>query len=273
MRETSLIRNTKSLEWKLNLQESYLFSWIYELPSWADKVVVGNDIYYFCSKTKIVEELPLLSSKVDTIYRHIRSLSDKGVIVSKKIEGRDYLMITKKGTTWNEHELGRKNEDSEKNPSRLGKKSESDSEKNPTDNYTIYDNYTKDTIAFFKKNEKDSEMFNFLKESFMKKFFLEAQTNYEWSAKDSGHVYPLINAIHRKIVERQGDRDFLKEEIKDAISIFLDASWDLRDGYFLTGYTVSNIRSKFNEIFLRIKTRQNGKQTSKNSNPYLYSDI
>lgn len=130
MKYTSLIDNVKSLEWGLNIQEAYLFSWVYSLPSWADKVIIGTDVFYFGSKTKAIEDYPLLTDKPDTVYRYYKSLEQKGLILIKKIDGKDYLALTEKSKTW-----GSKSEQSEKNPRLLGKKSELNSEKNPT--YTI----------------------------------------------------------------------------------------------------------------------------------------
>lgn len=130
MKYTSLIDNVKSLEWGLSIQEAYLFSWVYSLPSWADKVIIGTDVFYFGSKTKAIEDYPLLTDKPDTVYRYYKSLEQKGLILIKKIDGKDYLALTEKSKTW-----GSKSEQSENNPRLLGKKSEFNSEKNPT--YTI----------------------------------------------------------------------------------------------------------------------------------------
>lgn len=133
MRYSSTINNVKSKEWKLNIQQAYLFAWFYELPSWADKVVIGNDIYYFASKNKAVEELPILTSKKDTMYRYYKQLEVLGLILIKKIDGKDYIAITEKGKLWNYS----KSDTSEINPSTLGNKSESNSEINPTNNNII----------------------------------------------------------------------------------------------------------------------------------------
>ena len=80
MRFYNTINNKKSIEWGLNIQCSYLFSWIYELPSWANKVIIGSDVYYFASKNKIIEELPLLTDKLDTVYRYLKILEEKVVL-------------------------------------------------------------------------------------------------------------------------------------------------------------------------------------------------
>lgn len=140
MKYTSLIDNVKSLEWGLNIQEAYLFSWVYSLPSWADKVIICTDVFYFGSKTKAIEDYPLLTDKPDTVYRYYKSLEQKGLILIKKIDGKDYLALTEKSKTW-----GSKSDHSEKNPTTLGKKSELNSEKNPTYNSISIISELKDT--------------------------------------------------------------------------------------------------------------------------------
>lgn len=128
MRYNSLINNIKSLEWELNLQQAYLFSWLYELPSWADKVIIENEIYYFASKNKACEELPILTDKTDTMYRYYKQLEEKQLILIKKIDGKDYISLTSKAKKWN---LSIPSEGSEKNPSHSGNESERVSDSNP----------------------------------------------------------------------------------------------------------------------------------------------
>lgn len=149
MRYTSTINNVKSKEWGLNIKQAYLFSWIYELPSWAETNTIDGEVYYFSSKTKIIEELSLISDKVDTIYRYLKNLEEFGLIKIKKLGIKDFVLITEKGKTWN----------SEKNPT-LGeiseetrKKIRDNSEKNPTYN-NIIDNIYKDnkSICGFQEN-------------------------------------------------------------------------------------------------------------------------
>lgn len=136
MRFTILINQPKAIEWGLNLPEAAIFQFFYELPSWADKINIGNETFYYAAKSKISNEIPLVTTKPDTTYRHVKKLKEKGLINTIKIENKDYVCITEKGKTWNMHEHGSKSDRSEKNPSDVGKKSENDSEKNPTYNNT-----------------------------------------------------------------------------------------------------------------------------------------
>lgn len=145
MRFSTTINNIKAVEWDLSIQEAYLFAWFYELPSWADKVQMEGETFYFASKNKAVEELPILTEKVDTMYRYYKTLTEKDLIILKKVDGKDFIALTKKAKAWN-LSVGNKSEYSEINPTKLGKKSENNSEKNPTYNSTSINNINKDNI-------------------------------------------------------------------------------------------------------------------------------
>jgi hypothetical protein len=136
MRYSSTINNVNANEWGLSIQQAYLFAWFYELPSWANKVMIENEIYYFASKNKAVEELPILTDKTDTMYRYYKQLEDLGLVHIKKIDNKDYIALTNKAKDWNFY----KSEYSENNPTLLGNLSENNSENNPTYNNIISNN-------------------------------------------------------------------------------------------------------------------------------------
>ncbi|MEX2964741.1 hypothetical protein, partial [Microbulbifer sp. TYP-18] len=148
MELTLSINQAKSIEWELNLQQATLFSFILGAASWADK----QEGYWYLSKGKIIEELPILSDKRDTVYRLASQLIRKDLIERKIINGGDYYRVTQKGLQWNKAEVGKKSEGrknirgSEKNPNNLGKKSEVGSEKNPTYQYTNLSGYQDQNI-------------------------------------------------------------------------------------------------------------------------------
>lgn len=136
MRYSIFINQIKAVEWGLNLSDAAVFSFCYDLSAWADKVILGNEVYYFASRTKALEELPMVSDKPDTIYRIYKRLDDAGLIVWKKIDNKDCIQLTEKAKQWNTAQLGNKSEASEINPKPLGNKSEKEaknhSEINPT---------------------------------------------------------------------------------------------------------------------------------------------
>lgn len=146
MQYTVTINQSKALEWGLNSQQAMLFAFVYGVPSWADAVTRDGEVFYALAKSKIVEELPLLTDKPDTAYRMLKALQDKGLIVLASTNFITLVRLTAKAKAWNKKEdgsekypnQGRKNirGGSEKNPSKVGKKSDPESEKSPTDQDT-----------------------------------------------------------------------------------------------------------------------------------------
>ena len=154
MRFSTYLNNAKCMEWQINATQGILFSLLYEAPAWAKEEIIENKTYYFVSRNLILDELPMFFEKSDTVYRNLKALQEKGLIEYIKQGKKDLIRITAKGKTWNEFKdnNSEKNppfeENSEKNPNNLGKKSEKESknsEKNPTNNNTIY-NYNNTNI-------------------------------------------------------------------------------------------------------------------------------
>lgn len=138
------INQKKALEWNLSSSEAIVFSWLYELASWADRVEYNGFTYYFASRNKAMEELPIITNRSDTMYRLFRSLQDKNIIKIILLEKRDYIYVTEKGKEWYGGKI------SEKNPSNGNKIKEA--EKNPTNNNT---NKRKENNSSFKEEERE----------------------------------------------------------------------------------------------------------------------
>ena len=151
MQFTITINQVKALEWGLNAQQSLLFAFIYECPSWANPIKTDAGIFYALSKAKIVAELPLLTGKPDTAYRMLKALEVAGLIELSSTASITLFRLTDKAKEWNRKvdgsekyptpnkHKGRKNirSTSEKSPSKVGKISEPGSEKSPTNQVTI----------------------------------------------------------------------------------------------------------------------------------------
>ena len=155
MRFSTYINNQKSLEWGLNANQAALFDLLNQASSWAEEVIVDGVVYYWVSRNKVIEELPLFYKTGDTVYRHFSELNEKGLIVylkQGKHGDKDLIRLTEKGKTWNEFKPEPIQDNSEINPSlgdELGNKSEitrkqirDNSEINPTNNNTNYKNTT-----------------------------------------------------------------------------------------------------------------------------------
>ncbi|ALI04405.1 phage replication protein [Pseudomonas sp. FW306-02-F02-AA] len=150
MQYTVTINQAKALEWGLNAQQALLFAFVYECPSWANPIKTDTGIYFALSKSKIVDELPLLTDKPDTAYRLLKALKDSGLIELSSTSSITLIRLTEKAKEWN-RKLdgsekyptsdaldGRKKirSTSDKSPSKVGKKSEPGSEKSPTNQGT-----------------------------------------------------------------------------------------------------------------------------------------
>ena len=137
MQFTVTINQAKALEWGLNAQQATLFAFVYECPSWARAVTTDNGVYFALAKTKIVEELPLLTDKPDTAYRLLKALEKNGVIELSSTNSITLVRLTEKGKTWNKKLDGsEKYPTSENNPTKGRKNIRAGSEKYPTNQGT-----------------------------------------------------------------------------------------------------------------------------------------
>ncbi|WP_122498916.1 phage replication protein [Pseudomonas viridiflava] len=159
MQFTVTINQVKALEWGLNSQQALLFAFVYGCPSWAKPMKTDDGIFFALSKAKIVEELPLLTGKPDTAYRMLKALEEAGLIELSSTSSITLFRLTEKATEWNRKldgsekyptqpsSKGRKKirSTSEKNPIKVGKKSEQGSEKSPTNQDTNHQGTSQDT--------------------------------------------------------------------------------------------------------------------------------
>jgi len=117
MKYTITIDIPRSHEWSLSLSESVLFAFLYTVPSWADQIQADGKSWYFASRNMVIDQVPIISDKPDTIYRLFKSLQEKGLINWMKVGDRDYVSLTEKAKTWNTVSvptLGNKSEDARK---------------------------------------------------------------------------------------------------------------------------------------------------------------
>ena len=251
MKYNILINQAKALEWELNLSEAAVFAFVYELPSWAESMHIDGQPWYFASRNKAIEEVPIITSKPDTMYRLYKSLQDKGLIRWQKVGGREYIQITEKGKTWNKA-----------HPS-LGKKSEvarkifrDSAEKNPTYN-TIIDNITIDKLETDFTDEKKS--ISSVQET------INNLTAYKTATES---FITLAAAARLKYPEESAEPYFLNEQQKgryymltvptapDDIHSWLSKhvaginAWALRERQFSKGKVTSETTTKFSNIKL-----------------------
>lgn len=97
-----LINQVRAVEWGLNTQQALVFSFVFNVPTWANSVDVGGESFFHVSKTKVARELPLISDKPNTIFKILKSLDEKGLIKLTSDSRRTLLKITDKGLLWNQ---------------------------------------------------------------------------------------------------------------------------------------------------------------------------
>lgn len=212
MRFSTYLNNAKCMEWKINAQQGILFALLYEAPAWAKEEIIENKAYYFVSRNLILEELPMFFEKSDTVYRNLKVLQEKGLIEYIKQGKKDLIRITTKGKTWNEFKDNNSEkspsseQNSEKNPNNLGKKSEKEpknSEKNPTNNNTIY-NYNNTNIL----NNIYSSVIDYLNEK-------TERTGKEKYSSTSPKTQTLIKARLREKYELEDFKTVIDKKCKE----------------------------------------------------------
>ena len=118
------INQTKALEWGLNAQQAMLFAFLHQVPTWADSREIDGVVWFNIGKGKVIEELPLLTDKPDTVYRLMKQLRSTGLICMTSCDNKTYIHLTHKAKGWN------RLQGSEKYPTSKGKGV--GSENNPT---------------------------------------------------------------------------------------------------------------------------------------------
>jgi DNA-binding PadR family transcriptional regulator len=151
MRYTLNVNQPKALELGItNLNQAIIFDMLTTASSWAKIITINCNTYFWVSRSSIINELPLLKLKEDTVYRHLKNLDKLGLIEYTKSGAKDCVKISKKGQKYFEKELKKSSEifpklvgnqsenrlKSEINPSKLGKNPENHSDSFPTDKYT-----------------------------------------------------------------------------------------------------------------------------------------
>ena len=267
MRFTILINQIKAIEWGLNSQEALLFSFCYELHSWAESITIDNKTYYWYSKQKIIDELPILTNKPDTAYRLLNKLKKAGLIETISISNKNYLCITNKGKDWNSEDR-KKIRPLEKYPKEVGKNSAEGSEKNPTDNI-IKDNTTNISFADSEKSAGKT-ITHELRLIFEEYYRKEKDEEYYYDAASGSNLTKIISKIKFLIKHKNGEKYVPKEEEVKESWILILTNLKKYDNWVYDNLSIQNINSKFNELIAKIKQglmqQHNGTKTDKRNN-------
>lgn len=103
MKISIYINQEKTLEWQLTTNESILCSYLISVAGeyWVRNETIDGRKYAWISKNKILKDMPMLTDKVDTVYKLLKSLDKKGVISYCKKGSKDMIALTKKSSEWN----------------------------------------------------------------------------------------------------------------------------------------------------------------------------
>ncbi|MFY9074116.1 hypothetical protein OZZ08_04065 [Malaciobacter mytili] len=106
-----------------HINQALIFDLLTTVASWAETIVIDDEVFYWVSRQTISSELKLLGLKNDTVYRNLKKLDNLGLINYKKYGKKDCIKITKLGKKY----LSKPNESamSDSNPNHyVGNKSE-----------------------------------------------------------------------------------------------------------------------------------------------------
>ena len=280
MRYTISIDQTHSIEWGLSLSEAALFSFIYSLPAWAEQIHTKGETWFFASRNKAIDEMPIITDKGDTIYRLYKSLQQKNIIEWQKFGEKDCIRITEKGKQWNSLNttLGNKSESTrknirnkaEKNPTYNSTKNNSTIDnnigcdfsnplpdlevKNPFSRQAYHDSLNtdsdpKESCAKEKVQREPSETylcfsaFASTYERLAGVTYPSDKGNYIMTAKDGANCKKLVTWL-KKVSASEQAPEYM-------VQMFTTAAWQISDKWLKANFTISNIYSQANNIYTK----------------------
>jgi hypothetical protein len=284
MKYTISIDQTHSIAWGLSLSEAAMFSFLYSVPAWAEQIFVDNQVWFFASRNKAIDEMPIISDKSDTVYRLYKSLQTKGVIDWKKFGEKDCIRITEKGKQWNSLNttVGNKSDDTRKN---IRKKSENNPTYNSTKNNSTINNIlecefenplpeTKIKNSFTRQSILDSisheQGFKEKEKSTREKekesrepsetylCFSAFASTYErlagvtYPSEKNNYIMTAKDGSNCKKLVTWLKKVSASEQAPDEmVKMFTTAAWQISDKWLKANFTISNIYSQANNIYTK----------------------
>ena len=246
MRFSTTLNNQKCMEWGINATQGILVALLYEANAWANEEIIDDKIYYFVSRNLILKELPMFFEKADTVYRNLKVLAEKGIIEYIKHKGMDLIRLTEKGKSWNfiENNLEKNpnfDSNSEKSPSKFGKKSENNSEKNPTYKDTnIQKDINKNNKEKYKKEKKQNEIQEFINNLDRDNEYKELLFKYVEYRKNIKK--PLKTIVPMKKILKDFPDWFSLDE---AINIAMEKEWQGLEPEWIAKYKQSKANNNY----------------------------
>ena len=246
MRFSTTLNNQKCMEWEINATQGILVALLYEANAWSNEEIIDDKIYYFVSRNLILKELPMFFEKADTVYRNLKILAEKGIIEYIKHKGMDLIRLTEKGKSWNFIENNSEknpnfDSNSEKSPSKFGKKSENNSEKNPTYKDTnIQKDINKNNKEKYKKEKKQNEIQEFINNLDRDDEYKELLFKYVKYRKDIKK--PLKTIVPMKKILKDFPDWFSLDE---AINIAMEKEWQGLEPEWIAKYKQSKANNNY----------------------------
>jgi DNA-binding MarR family transcriptional regulator len=98
-----LVNQRVAESWGLNLKQAFFFAYLYHLPSWSTKAKTldgDENPYHWVTQKKIIDDLPLLGIKPESIRNHFKPLEERGLIKKHTVKSRFgsmmYIQVTEK---------------------------------------------------------------------------------------------------------------------------------------------------------------------------------
>ena len=168
----------KALELGFDVEDLLIIRWFVDFYSSSKmiKMNVGDKTYAWVNYSRVIEDIPILNMKKDTLSRHMKKICETGIMehetlkqggtfslykltdkynqlisTDKKTEGTDKKT---EGTDKKTEGTEKKTEGTEKNPEGYGKKSQPVTDKNPEQNINLLNNNSiKDINTYSTKEE------------------------------------------------------------------------------------------------------------------------
>ncbi len=147
----------KALELGLDVYDLLIVRWFVDFYSSSKmvKMNVGDRTYVWVNYSKVIEDIPILNMKKDTLSRRMKKICETGIMEHETLkQGGTFSLyrLTDKYDQLISHDGN--TEGTEKNPEGYGKKSRPGTEKKPEQNINqLNNNSIKDTNAYSTKEE------------------------------------------------------------------------------------------------------------------------
>jgi len=131
----------------------------------------------------------------------------------------------------------------------------------------------KDFVVASLSVQQSKDVYNSVKDSFLKEYLEKYATKYYFVAKDGTKIQEIIKKVYFKMKENNEIDGFTVEDISTNTNLFLKATFKIADNWLTSNFNLSNIDSKFNDIYTQLKSKASGKQITGSKPKSKYSTV